>query len=58
MTNVPADIRLSSGRVIAHVREARGNVLATPTTGYYAMTKAEYAEYSAIRGWRINHDRS
>jgi hypothetical protein len=42
------DITLSSDRVITHTREPNGSQLATPTTGYYAMTNAEFAEYCDI----------
>ena len=42
------DIALSSGRLIAHTRENNGAQLATPTTGSYAMTNAEWVEYCEI----------
>jgi len=41
------DIALSTGRIIVHTRVAAGYQQATPSTGYYAMTPAESAEYSA-----------
>lgn len=48
MLNVRENITLSTGRVIAHTREPNGSQLAIPTTGYYAMTNAEYIEYTYI----------
>ena len=42
------DIQLSSGRVIRHTLEPNGSQLATPTTGYYAMTNDEWDEYCKI----------
>jgi hypothetical protein len=42
------DITLSSGRVITHTREPNGSQLATPTTGFYEMTNAEWIEYCDI----------
>lgn len=46
--NLRENVALSSGRVITHTREPNGSQLATPTTGYYAMTNAEWAEYCEI----------
>ena len=48
MGNVHENVTLSSGRVIAHTREPNGSQLATPTTGYYAMTDDEWLEYVSI----------
>ena len=45
---VTPDIVLSSGRTIRHTREPNGAQLATPTTGYYAMTDAEFGEYARL----------
>jgi hypothetical protein len=42
------NILLSSGRVIAHERQANGSQLATPTTGSYEMTNDEWVEYCKI----------
>lgn len=39
-------ITLSSGRTIVHTREPNGSQRATPTTGDYALTRAEWAEYT------------
>lgn len=46
--NLRENIALSSGRVITHTREPNGSQLATPITGNYAMTNAEWAEYCKI----------
>jgi hypothetical protein len=39
------DIQLTSGRTITHTLMLNGAQDARPTSGYYAMTHAEYAEY-------------
>jgi hypothetical protein len=39
------DIQLTSGRTITHTLMPNGATDATPTSGYYSMTRAEYAEY-------------
>jgi hypothetical protein len=39
------DIQLTSGRTITHTLMPNGATDATPTSGYYSMTHAEYAEY-------------
>lgn len=38
----------STGRTVRHTRESNGSQLATPTTGYYALTHAEWEEYCQI----------
>ena len=40
-----SDIQLTSGRTITHTLMPNGATDARPTTGYYSMTHAEYAEY-------------
>lgn len=40
------NVRLSSGRTIAHTRLPNGATDARPTTGSYAMTRAEFTEYN------------
>lgn len=50
--NLPADVALSTGRVVTHTRNAMGHIDAVPTTGNYWLTPAEDAEYCAARGFK------
>ncbi len=45
---VSDDVKLSSGRTIAHTREHNGAQLAMPTDGPDAMTHDEWEEYCLI----------